>query len=206
MAVDDLMTNILFFMRWIHIISGVTWIGLLYFFNFVNVPFQGVLEKELKPKVNPALLGRALFWFRWGAMSTFLFGWLLLLAKYGHGGGALFFDETGAISGRAIWILYGGILGSIMWFNVWFIIWPAQKRILRWVKEGQAPSEMPALVKRAGLASRTNTYLSAPMLFGMIAPNNYGAFSWMTLIIVTLVGVAIIYHVIKVSGKVGQTV
>ena len=120
MALDDWYSNTIFFLRVFHIMAGITWIGLLYFFNFVNVPFQGKLEKELKPKVNPELLPRALWWFRWAAMATFLIGLLLLLLKYGHGN--LWLDVDGNLSGRTIWILLGSLLGTIMWFNVWFII------------------------------------------------------------------------------------
>jgi uncharacterized membrane protein len=115
-------------LRWFHIFFGVIWIGHLYFFNFVNVPFQAGLDKDLKPKVNPALLLRALWWFRWGAMWTFVFGWLLFTITYLMGGNL--YDADDAFSRRGLWMLVGGLLGSVMWFNVWFVIWPAQKQIL----------------------------------------------------------------------------
>ena len=124
MAFDDLYTNLLFILRWLHVIAGITWIGHLYFFNFVNANFQTQLAKELKPAVNPQLLHRALWWFRWGAMVTFIVGWTLLFVKYS--GGNLWYDTEGKFTQRAMWILFGSTLGSIMWFNVWFIIWPAQ--------------------------------------------------------------------------------
>ncbi len=207
MALDDFYSNFVFILRWIHILAGIMWVGHLYFFNFVNAQFQLVLEKELKPKVNPLLMGRALFWFRWGAMITFLAGITLLLAKYGHprAAGNLWMDEaTGKLSHRAMWILFGGLLGTIMWFNVWFIIWPAQKQILGWVKAAQSPPEMAGLVKRATHASKVNTYLSGPMLFGMIAPNNYGSLNLCTLLVVVAIAVGTIYTLYKVSPKVGQ--
>lgn len=204
MALDDWYSNTIFFLRWIHILAGITWIGLLYFFNFVNVPFQGKLEKELKPKVNPELLPRALWWFRWGAMTTFVIGLVLLLLKYGHGN--MWLDADGNLSGRAIWILLGSALGTIMWFNVWFIIWPSQKRLITWTKAGQAPPEMAAIAKRALFFSRTNTYLSGPMLFCMIAPNNYGAFSVVTFLIVAAVGAGTVYMLIKKSATAGATI
>ncbi len=203
MALDDWYSNTIFFLRVFHIMAGVTWIGLLYFFNFVNVPFQGKLEKELKPKVNPELLPRALWWFRWAAMATFLIGLLLLLLKYGHGN--LWLDVDGNLSGRTIWILLGSLLGTIMWFNVWFIIWPAQKQIITWTKRSEAPPEMAALAKRALFFSRTNAYLSGPMLFCMAAPNNYGAFSIVTLVVVSAVGLGIIHLMKKASATVGST-
>ncbi len=203
MAMTDFHSNFIFFLRWIHIFAGITWIGHLYFFNFVNVPFQGSLEKDLKPRVNPLLLGRALWWFRWAAMITFLIGWLLFFTKY-MGSDILMDPSTGNMSERAIWILLGAVLGTIMWFNVWFIIWPLQKKLLTWMKEGQSPPEVATLAKRALLVSRTNTYLSAPMLFAMIAPNNYPSFSCVTLFVVTAFGMGVVWCLIKISGKVGQ--
>jgi len=79
---DEALLHVNFVLRWFHILSGIMWIGLLYFFNFVNIPFQGSLDKDVKRTVNPELLPRALFWFRWGAMFTFLFGLSLLITKY----------------------------------------------------------------------------------------------------------------------------
>ena len=183
--------------RWIHIFFGIIWIGHLYFFNFVNVPFQAVLAKELKPQVNPHLLHRALWWFRWGAMMTFIIGWLLFLFKYGH---LQHFVMTDAM----IWILIGGVIGTIMWFNVWFVIWPAQRLILGWVKAGQAPPEIPALAKKALLFSRTNTWLSGPMLVGMIMPNNGGAFDVVKLVVLVAIALFFVYGMIKMSATVGQ--
>jgi uncharacterized membrane protein len=204
MDMDAGYSHTIFLLRWFHVLAGITWIGLLYFFNFVNVPFQGVLEKEFKPKVNPPLLTRALWWFRWSAMVTFVVGWVLLFYKYSYGN--LWFDISGNLSDRAIWILFGGILGSIMWFNVWFVIWPAQKQIIGFLKAGQTPPEMPAIAKRALTFSRVNAYLSGPMLFGMIAPNNYGAATPLAFVIVMVVGMGTVWFLIKTSFKVGQSV
>lgn len=205
MDIDNTHATVIFFMRWFHILFGIIWIGHLYFFNFVNVPFQGVLEKEVKPKVNPLLLPRALWWFRWGAMMTFVFGWLMFLAKYMHGG--FWMDQvTSEINQRTWWILWGATLGTIMWFNVWFVIWPAQKKLIGWMKAGQTPPEQPAVAKRALLFSRTNTYLSGPMLFAMIAPNNLpgaGLGMWAATIVV---GVFTMWSFIRMSAKVGSTI
>jgi len=190
-------------LRFFHIFFGVVWIGHLYFFNFVNVPFQGVLEKELKPKVNPPLLLRALWWFRWGAMYTFIFGWTLFLLLYWPGGGYLF-DADGGLSRRGMWMLLGALLGTIMWFNVWFVIWPAQQKIIGGMTGGAAaPPELP---KRALLFSRINTFLSAPMLMGMIAGSHQDVWSsmptWMHGLFI-LIGLGAIHGLIKSSSKVG---
>ena len=134
MALDDLYSNFTLLIRWIHILSGITWLGMLFFFNFVNAQVQPRLG-EAKSRVNLELMPRALWWFRWGAMATFLAGLTLLVYKYGHQ--ELWMDGAGEMTGRAIWILIGATLGAIMWFNVWFIIWPAQKVLLDWQRNGE---------------------------------------------------------------------
>jgi uncharacterized membrane protein len=192
-------------LRWFHIFAGIVWIGHLYFFNFVNVPFQGVLEKELKPRVNPPLILRALWWFRWGAMWTFLFGLMLFGLLYLPPGGFLW-DYDGGLSRRGMWMLLGGLLGTIMWFNVWFVIWPAQKKIIGGMTGGTpAPPEVP---KRALLFSRINTFLSAPMLIGMIAGSHQDVWSampmWAQLLLI-VIGLGAVHGAIKTSPKVGTS-
>ncbi|MEK7288015.1 MAG: urate hydroxylase PuuD [Elusimicrobiota bacterium] len=194
--------------RWLHVIAGIVWIGHLYFFNFVNVPFQASLDDAAKKAVNAKLLLRALWWFRWGAMTTFVSGWALFTLGYMHtpglgfGPSVLFSDENGMTS-RAVWILIGMAMASIMWFNVWFIIWPAQKKMLA----GQSSAEeLPALRRKAYLASRTNTYLSGPMLFAMLAPAHFThdySFNIMAFVICSALAVAGAYWAIRASGKVG---
>jgi len=158
----------LFLLRWIHFLAGITWIGILYYFNFVQVPFFAETEAPVRTGAIQKLVPRALWWFRWGAMFTFLAGWLILLHKWGKGG---FF------AGSYGWaILLGGLLGSIMWANVWFVIWPNQKIVIQNAIDTGAgrpanPGAAPAGA-RAGLASRTNTMLSVPMLFFMGAASH----------------------------------
>src|SRR5690349_12361116 len=123
MALSDWYSNLHLFFRWLHVIAGITWIGHLYFFNFVNIPLQGSLDDATKKAVNPQLMPRALWWFRWGAMITFIAGLILFTMIYmytpgvGFGPTNLFKDFNG-ITGRAVWILFGMTLGTIMWFNV----------------------------------------------------------------------------------------
>ena len=209
MALSDLYSNVHLFLRWLHVFVGIIWIGHLYFFNFVNVPLQGSLDDAGKKIVNPKLMPRALWWFRWGAMLTFIAGLLLFTMIYmytpgaGFGPSSAFRDLMGNITGRATWILIGMALGTIMWFNVWFIIWPAQKAML----SGKVPTDqLPAVRRKAYLASRTNTYLSGPMLFGMLAPGHYGAFNWPTFIVFAVLALAPIFHAIQKSPKIGTTV
>jgi uncharacterized membrane protein len=155
--------NILF--RWIHVFSGITWIGLLYFFNFVNANFAATLDADTKKKVVPELMPRALFFFRWSAMLTFIAGLILLYINYMPNGGSQF------TTSRGHWIMMGAGFGIIMWFNVWFIIWPNQRKIINGVKTGNAAP--PEIVSRAANASKVNVYLSIPMTFAMLAAGGH---------------------------------
>ncbi len=203
------MDHLQFFTRWLHVIAGIAWIGHLYFFNFVNVPLQASLDDAGKKAVNPKLMPRALWWFRWGAMVTFLTGLLLFILIFMHlpgvgfGVNALLSGDAG-LTDRARWIMWGILFGSIMWFNVWFIIWPAQKKML----SGQVPAEeLPAVRRKAYLASRTNTYLSGPMLLGMLAAGHMNSgFSYPALLGWSAAALAAIFVAIFHADKVGQTV
>jgi len=179
--------GVMFLLRWIHFLSGITWIGLLYYFNFVQIPFVGETQPAERGALVSKLVPRALWWFRWGAMFTFLSGWLIILDRMGRGG---FF------AGSYGWaILLGGLLGSIMWANVWFVIWPKQKIVIQNALDTGAgkpanPAATPAGA-RAGLASRTNTLFSIPMLFFMGAASHLtlrvprsGATFWIVALII----------------------
>jgi len=143
--------------RWAHVLFGITWIGLLYYFNFVQGEYFKEASKDALPDVKAKLATRALWWFRWAAMFTFLTG-VVLLGLIGPGSSAF--------------IVIGATLGTFMMLNVWLIIWPHQKVVLG-LKEGDVPSS----AAKAGLASRTNTLFSAPMLFAMLASKHGAAFS-----------------------------
>jgi uncharacterized membrane protein len=248
--------------RWIHVLAGIVWIGMLYFFNFVNGPFQGTQDGETKKKVNPELLPRALYFFRMGAAWTWVTGVILLLLVFYHGG--ITFDPDGTW-GVAAYVLiavtflapfvydalhksplgkdpktFGGIafalvavvaflmarwagfsyrsynihlavmFGTIMAWNVWFRIWPAQQKILRAVKDGTAPDA--ALVALAGARSRHNTYMSVPLVWGMLnahttyfAGGNLGipeAYAFVVFLLVVLLGWHVVWHLYKRAGKV----
>jgi len=248
--------------RWIHVLAGIVWIGMLYFFNFVNGPFQGTQDGETKKKVNPELLPRALYFFRMGAAWTWVTGVILLMLVFYHGG--ITFDPDGTW-GVAAYVLiavtflapfvydalhksplgkdpktFGGIafvlvavvaflmarwagfsyrsynihlavmFGTIMAWNVWFVIWPAQQKILRAVKEGTAPDA--ALVALAGARSRHNTYMSVPLVWGMLnshttyfAGGNLGipeAYAFVVFLLVVLLGWHVVWQLYKRAGKV----
>ena len=211
--------------RWIHFLAGVIWIGLLYFFNWVNSAFAPTLDAETKRKVVPELLPRALWWFRWGALVTWLSGFFLLFLVYYHGyegsnliepefrtgelafadwapglvglfvgfvlyelvfllfknqhglgvlvwgllavGFAGYLHEFAHFGARATYIHVGALFGTAMAANVWMRIWPAQRRIINAVKNGQAPDPKDPAV--AGLRSKHNTYMSVPLLLLMVS-------------------------------------
>ncbi len=204
--------------RWIHVVAGIIWIGMLYFFNWVNGPFAATMDADTKKKVVPELMPRALFWFRWGAAYTWVTGVLLLLLVFYHGGAAFegtagpnpaawaslaivfvapfFYDalvkgplskspRAPALFGifivagltflmshqagfgfRGYAIHIGAMFGTIMAFNVWFRIWPAQQKIITAIKSGTPPDA--ALVALAGTRSKHNTYMSVPLVLAML--------------------------------------
>ena len=228
---QDWQTNILFLLRWGHFLAGITWIGLLYFFNLVNVNFMKELDAASKGKVVPNLMPKALWWFRWGAVYTVLFGflyylmllgtekitgrivvflvawtvaWLIVAAllRLSVAGGPLKDGRVLAVaiavlvlvvswagvaymrnggSNRTVAISIGGGMGYVMFMNVWMIIWPLQKKIIAATKAtaetgAPAPADMPKWARRAFLASRTNAWLSIPMLFFMGAASHFPIF------------------------------
>ncbi len=157
-----------FIIRWLHVIAGVMWIGILWYFNFVQIPTMPKIPDELKPAIGKHIAPEALFWFRWGAAFTVLFG-LLLAYMNGYIGQALAIGLADGVAKHAA-IGIGMWFGLIMAFNVWFIIWPAQKIALGIVDADDA--QKPAAARRAMLFSRTNTMLSIPMLYSMVAAQN----------------------------------
>ncbi len=227
---QDWQTNVLFLLRWGHLLAGITWIGLLYFFNLVNVNFMKELDAASKGKVVPNLMPKALWWFRWGAVFTVLFGflyymmllgtekisakivgfliawtvaWLVVAAllRMSVAGGPLKDGRVLAVviaalilvvawgavvymregSNRTIAIAIGGGMGFVMFMNVWMIIWPLQQKIIAATKAtaetgAPAPADMPKWARRAFLASRTNAWLSVPMLFFMGAASHFPIF------------------------------
>ena len=157
-----------FFLRWLHVLSGVMWIGLLWYFNFVQIPNMPKIPDEQKPAIGKVIAPAALFWFRWAAMATIVTGLLLAIAN----GYLLEAILLGLLDGvpKHMAIGIGMWLGVIMWFNVWFIIWPNQKRALG-IVEADADTKAKS-ARTAMLYSRTNTLLSIPMLFAMVAAQN----------------------------------
>ena len=165
----------LFIVRWLHVMAGVMWIGLLWYFNFVQIPTMPKVPDELKKGVSGYIAPAALFWFRWGAMGTIVFGILLALRNH-YLLEAYTLDLSEGTAGwpmvpKYLAIGIGMWLGTIMWFNVWFVIWPNQQKALN--IGGKYPdlsaADKAAAGKTAMIFSRTNTLLSIPMLFSMVA-------------------------------------
>jgi uncharacterized membrane protein len=175
----DASTIELFLLRWLHIGSGVMWIGLLWYFNFVATPTMPKIPDELKPALGRYITPAALFWFRWSAMATIVFG-IILAQRNGYLAQAYTvgaYEPSGPSFSvpKDIAIGIGMWLGTIMWFNVWFVIWPNQQKALNIggkFADLAAPAKAAA-AKTAGMFSRINTLLSIPMLFSMVAAGHW---------------------------------
>ena len=187
--------SLAFLLRWLHLLAGVTWIGLLYYFNFIQGEYFKEADGSAKSNVIQLMVPRALWWFRWGAMFTFLSGLYLIYIKHLTGMG----------------IMIGVTMGIIMFLNVWLIIWPNQKIVIASAKQvaggGEALPGAAAALGKAGLASRTNTLFSIPMLFFMASSVHLGQIQ-ASILQASAASLVIIYGLIAVlalNGVVGKT-
>ena len=154
--------------RYTHVVVGIMWIGLLWYFNFVQIPSMSKIPDEQKPAIGKVIAPAVLFWFRWAALATIVTGLIVAyLNGYVHQAMTL---GIGSGGGKNTAIGIGMWLGLIMAFNVWFIIWPNQKKALGIVE--CSPEEKPKAAKTAMLTSRINTLLSLPMLLSMVMAQN----------------------------------
>jgi len=165
-AFDRLFWSWLF--RYLHVLSGIMWIGLLWYVNFVQIPSMPKLSDEQKPAITKVIAPAVLFWFRWSALATIVTG-LIVATINGYVHDAMILG-IGSGGGKNTAIGIGMWLGLIMAFNVWFIIWPNQKKFLGIVE--CPPEDKPKHLKNSVLASRINTLLSLPMLLSMVAAQN----------------------------------
>lgn len=239
--------------RWVHIVAGIMWIGLLYYFNWMNGHIAATFDADTKKKVVPELMPRVLYWFRWGAAYTWVTGVVLLMLVFYHGGlmfegdhgwdlssialtvfiflGVIIYDiifkflkdkqwigvlisyimvctaiflmiNYGHFSYRSYVIHTGALFGTIMAFNVWFRIWPAQQKIITAIKNGDKPD--PALVALAGLRSKHNTYLSVPLVYTMVDAHTttVGASSEIWLMGAIAVGWLVVFMLYKKSATI----
>jgi len=161
-----------FMLRWVHFLAGITWIGILYYFNFVQTPFFAETEAGVRTAAIQKLVPRALWWFRWGAMFTFLAGISIYLMRMSEMGAGLFYSSPYGVT-----ITVGGLLGTIMFLNVWLVIWPNQQIVIASANQvasgGQALPAAAGAGRRGALASRTNTVFSIPMLLYMGAASHF---------------------------------
>jgi uncharacterized membrane protein len=184
-----------FYLRWIHFLAGITWIGILYYFNFVQTPFFAETEAGVRTGVIQKLVPRALWWFRWGAMFTFLAGILMYLIRIHTIGSESFF-----VSQYGVTITLGGLIGTIMFLNVWLVIWPNQQIVIasaNQVAQGGQPLRAAAGAgRRAGLTSEQiqcspfhALFMGAAMHYpGLVGPSAaHGTFWLITLIIIAAV-------------------
>jgi len=176
--------------RWFHFLFGITWIGLLYFLNLVNVRFAASLDASVRPQVMPNLLVRVLAWFRHTAWAKVLMGLILISLLYWSRGDF-------ATTDNAKTILIGGLLGIVMALNVWVLIWPNQKKIIGAMRAGQAPD--PSWGRTALYASRANFTMSFPMLLFMGAASHY-PMDWAGIVIFGIIAAvigALVWNVVQ---------
>ncbi|HET6565479.1 MAG TPA: urate hydroxylase PuuD [Xanthomonadales bacterium] len=185
-----------FLIRWIHLLAGVAWIGLLWYFNFVQGEYFKEAEAATKNEAFRKLVPRALWWFRWGAMFTLISGVALLGIKHLSGYG----------------IIVGALLGTFMFLNVWLIIWPNQKIAIASAEKvaagGEADPAAAGALAKAGLASRTNTLFSIPMLFFMassvhLAQLAQPVMSASILSLIVVFGLILLLEFNAIKGKMG---
>jgi uncharacterized membrane protein len=185
-----------FILRWIHLLAGVAWIGLLWYFNFVQGEYFKEAEASSKSDAIRKLVPRALWWFRWGAMFTFLSGIAMLGLKQ--------------LIGYSI--IVGAVLGTLMFLNVWLVIWPNQKIVIASAEKvasgGEADPAAAGALGKAGLASRTNTLFSIPMLFFMAASVHLAQLSASItgaslLSLLVVFGIIALLEVNAIKGKTG---
>jgi len=201
MALSDFYSNLQVLVRWLHELVGIMWIGSIYFFDFVIVPAQRAGGDAGNGTVHSTLLRRALWWIRWAGLAAVGFGLILLVVTYfyipgeGFGPNKMFLDGQ-VISDRAIWIFFGMTVALVMFFNIWFVMEPAQKKLLL----GEAtPEDVVFLRRRSFRALRTATFFSGPMLFAMLAPSHYGAISLTSLVAAMAAGFLVIWCAVKIS-------
>ena len=185
-----------FLFRWIHLLGGVAWIGLLWYFNFVQGEYFKQAEAASKSDAIRKLVPRALWWFRWGAMVTLLSGLAMLGAKHLTGYG----------------IIVGSTLGTLMFLNVWLIIWPNQKIVIASAEKvaggGEAEPAAAGALAKAGLASRTNTLFSIPMLFFMASSVHLSQLATPVqqagpLSLLVVFGIILLLEINAIKGKTG---
>jgi uncharacterized membrane protein len=167
-----------FLFRWAHVLAGITWIGLLYYFNFVQVPAFAELDAGARNQAIDKLASRALWWFRWAAVATLAFGILILaVQEEGTGGGSRLTDGDYYKSASGVAISTGILLAVTMFANVWLVIWPNQKKVIANARNvlagGEADPDAAAAGRRAALASRQNTIFSFAMLFFMVGTAHF---------------------------------
>lgn len=173
----DVPNGLEFLFRWSHVLVGITWIGLLYYFNFVQVPAFAEIDAAARNQAVDKLATRALWWFRWAAAATFLFGVLILLAQKDGDGDVLLFSTGYWRTGPGISISTGMLLGLTMFANVWLVIWPKQRQVIANARNvlagGEADPDAAVAARKAALASRQNTIFSFPMLLFMIGTSHF---------------------------------
>lgn len=199
----DIHLTVLMTLRWVHITTAMLWIGVSYFMNFVLTPAARQMDADIRRRAIPGILERALFWLKWGALATYVTGWAYLLYKcYGESNVGFHGPDGLGNTTWGHWISIGVILGTVLFVNVWWVIFPAQTRIIGWMRSGETPAEMPRLAGRVEKASKINTYLSVPLIFSMASASHLPIINGWIVMGVFVIGFALVAHLYMIASRI----
>jgi uncharacterized membrane protein len=199
----DVHLTVLMTLRWIHVTAAMLWVGLSYFLNFVLAPSVKRMDPPSRRTLLPGVLERAVFWMKTGALVTYITGWAYLLYKCYGESNVGFHGENGlAHSTWGQWVSIGVIVGTVLFVNVWWVIAPAQTKLIRWMRAGETPPEFARLSARAEKASKVNVYLSVPLIFSMSAASHLPVINGWIVAGMFLAGFALVAHLYLIASRI----
>lgn len=203
MAPTDFHLTVLILLRWVHLVSAILWVGLSYFMNFVLSPSVKRMDPALKMKVLPDLLDRAFFWLRWGSLVTYVTGWFYLIYKcYGESNVGFHTENGLAYTTWGQWISVGVVIGTVLVVNVWWVIWPAQKKVIAAMRAGQMTPQVQGLAAQAEKVSKINVYLSIPLIFTMGAASHLPIMNSWLVAAMLAAGFALAAHLFLIANRI----
>jgi uncharacterized membrane protein len=201
------MPTLAFGLRWLHVFAAAIWLGMLYFLDFVRTPARAALGPDARKGFDEKVLPRALWWLKWSATLALAAGAALFASIYlytpgfGWGPNALMQGVEGGLADRARWLMWGMMLGAVLWVDVWFLIVPMERRLLR----GQAGGLEASLRRRADVCLRVGTYLTGPILVGMLGANHANmGFSYLHFGVAAALSLAAVWAAVFHIDKVGR--
>lgn len=202
----DFHLTVLILLRWIHLISAFLWVGISFFMNFVLSPALRRADGPAKAAVMLPILERAAFWLRWGSLATYLTGWGYLIYKCYGASNVGFHGENGlGHTTWGQWISVGVILGTVMVVNVWFVIWPGQKKILGWLRTGKPEPRVAETAAHVEKIGKINVYLVIPLIFTMGAASHLPVLNSWIVAAMFVAGFALAAHLYMIANRIFRT-